>query len=459
MNTLVPLKSPISVNFETTQVCNLRCSFCFSTSATYIHKNPPLDHVKRIIDALAEAEVFEIRWFGGEFTALKGWQDALLYAHSKGFFMGFVSNGTILTQEDAKLMATLGISGGAMSLHGLEDTHDSVVGVKGAFRKTIEGIKICKDAGIGITALFTPTRENLKTLYPLATWLRGSDIPISEIDVGRLCPSGEAASGWDDRRLDLEDYRFLFKEMRRIQDDTGMHAYMGDAFPLCLLPYRDWDLVTGCWQGTGFGQISVSGDLKSCSILKVSYGNILETPLTEIWTEKLKTMRSLAHLPRQCRMCPHFCGGGCSASKVGATHFAPDEFIPSAEDESLLTMARRIPGLLDFYVHRTLEQFKRKAVLPEVDLLIESSSRPRIKGEYRMRQDSECHIGFFKSRGILTFDSLSASIMSLVDGVKSVEEITRMLDRGSVYDTKTCAARVKSFISQMVNAGFMTLTT
>ena len=137
MNTLTLIKAPISVNFETTQVCNLQCGFCFSNSATYHHKNPPLEQIKHVIDALAEAEVFEIRWFGGEFTALNGWEEVVGYAYDKGFFMAFVSNGTRMTRESAKCLARYGVTGGAMSVHGPEAMHDQVVCVPGAFRKTI----------------------------------------------------------------------------------------------------------------------------------------------------------------------------------------------------------------------------------------------------------------------------------------------------------------------------------
>jgi len=424
VNTLTPLKAPISVNFETTQVCNLRCSFCFSNSATHHHKNPPLERVKRIIDALAEAEVFEIRWFGGEFTSLRGWQEAVAYAFDKGFFMAFVSNGTLMTRESARFLSSCGVTGGAMSLHGPEKMHDQVVDVPGAFGKTIAGIRNCWEEDIGVTALFTPTQMNLHSLYDLARWLKENEVPITEIDIGRLCPSGEAVDGWDKRRLSLVDYRYLFQVMREVQRDFGLHAYMGDAFPLCALPYKDWGLVTGCWQGTGFGQISYTGELKSCSILGGSYGNILEIPLTEIWTERLKIMRSLDYLPRQCRLCPHFCGGGCSASRAGVTHYAPDEFIPKPEEESVLTLARRVPGLLNFYVRSTIDRWKtQRGNGQNAKPLPPLSAKPRLNCQFRIRQDLDGFIGFFKNRGILTFDETSARIFQLIDGRRSVEDI------------------------------------
>ncbi|PIR04938.1 MAG: hypothetical protein COV57_01730 [Candidatus Liptonbacteria bacterium CG11_big_fil_rev_8_21_14_0_20_35_14] len=454
MNTLKPLKAPLSVNFESTQVCNLRCSFCFSNSATYSHKNPPLQNVKKIIDLLYEAEVFEIRWFGGEFTALKGWQEAVEYAYNKGFFMAFVSNGTLLSREDVRFLYCNGITGGAMSIHGPEEMHDKIVDTKGAFQKTIQAIRNCWDENIGVTVLFTPTKINYKSVYDLAKWFKENNVPVTEIDIGRLCPSGEATHNWDNNRMTLDDYKFLFKEMRRIHSDFGIHAYMGDAFPLCVLPYSDWDLVTGCWQGTGFGQISYTGELKSCSILGGSYGNILETPLIDIWTKKLETMRSLAYLPKQCRHCPHFCGGGCSASRVGATHYAPDEFIPSLEDENILTLVRRVPGLLNFYIQSTLERVIAKSYNGNNDnkLIPSTEAKPKINCRYKIRQDLDGYIGFFKDRGILTLDETASKIITLMDGKHSVEHI--IADMENNYPLKNGKVRdnVITFL-QSINKG------
>lgn len=453
MNTLTPLKAPISVNFETTQVCNLRCSFCFSNSATYHHKNPPLERVKRVIDALADSEVFEIRWFGGEFTALSGWRDVVSYAFDKGFFMAFVSNGTLMTRESAKCLARYGVTGGAMSVHGPEAMHDQVVGVPGAFQKTIEGIRNCWEENIGITTLFTPTQMNFRSLYDLARWFKENDVPVTEIDVGRLCPSGEAIDGWDKRRLTLNDYKYLFRVMREIHQDFGTHAYMGDAFPLCVLSYDDWDLVTGCWQGTGFGQVSYTGEMKSCSILGGSYGNILETPLVEIWTERLKAMRSLAHLPRQCRLCPHLCGGGCSASRFGATHYAPDEFIPQPEEENILTLARRIPGLLNFYVRSTLDRWKSPRGDGQKDKPFPSTiAKPRINCRFRIRKDIEGYVGFFKGRGVLTFDETSARVIQLMDSQRSIEDIASEMEKHQPSENGQTRENVLSFL-QSINRG------
>jgi len=66
MNELVCLKSPISVNFEVSPICDLACEFCFNAEMECKKlSHSPLKRVISILDKLAEAEVFEVRLFGG----------------------------------------------------------------------------------------------------------------------------------------------------------------------------------------------------------------------------------------------------------------------------------------------------------------------------------------------------------------------------------------------------------
>jgi len=103
MNELVSLKSPISVNFEVTPVCDLACEFCFNAEMECRKlSHSPLKRVMSILDKLAEAEVFEVRLFGGEFFVYPYWRETLEYADGLNFFLSFVSNGTQVNEKVAQ---------------------------------------------------------------------------------------------------------------------------------------------------------------------------------------------------------------------------------------------------------------------------------------------------------------------------------------------------------------------
>jgi len=328
MNELVSLKSPISVNFEVTPVCDLACEFCFNAEMECKKLNhSPLKRVMSILNKLAEAEVFEVRLFGGEFFVYPYWREVLEYADKLDFFLSFVSNGTHVNAKVAQELVAHRIIGGAISLHGTKEIHENITQVDGSFNTAVNGMRACVENGIGISVLYTLTRANHLSIFDTCRWLKENGVGIDEINVGRLTPYGRAKSDWEQVKLSLHDYLSVFPQLERIRNELGILASFGDAFPLCLLSAKYHDYVIGCWQGTGFGHIDHLGNVRSCSIAKGSYGNILETPLTKIWIERLAHFRSLKWLPIKCQACDNFCGGGCSASCYDGGMYAPDEFI------------------------------------------------------------------------------------------------------------------------------------
>lgn len=66
--------------------------------------------------------------------------------------------------------------------------------------------------------------------------MKENDVPVVEIVVSRLCPSGEALSLWDELHLTLNDYKYLFQVMQTIRSDFAIPANMGDAFRFVLFP-------------------------------------------------------------------------------------------------------------------------------------------------------------------------------------------------------------------------------
>ena len=332
MNELISIKSPISVNWEVTPLCNLMCEFCFNASDECLKlKHPPLSQAIKILNALAEAEVFEVRLFGGEFLTYPYWQEVVKYADKKDFFLSFVSNGTHITHEVVDFLKKHRISSGAISLHGTKEIYEKITQVPGSFNSAINGIRACLDGDLAISILYTLTKDNYLKVFETVKWLKNEGVMIDEINVGRLTPYGRAKSDWEAVKLSFQDYLQVFTQLKKTREELGVLASLGDAFPLCLLSKEYQEYVIGCWQGTGFGHIDHEGNVRSCSIAKGTYGNILETSLTEIWVKKLRHFRSLKWLPKKCQTCETFCGGGCSASAFEGGMYAPDEFIQKWE--------------------------------------------------------------------------------------------------------------------------------
>lgn len=329
LNTLRTIRAPISVNFEVTTSCDLECSFCF-VEAWCRRPHPPLKQAMAILDRLAEAGVFEVRLFGGEFFVYPWWKEVMEYAHAKGFFLSFISNGTHVIDEVVDVMLKCGVKGGGLSLHGPKEVHEAITKVSGSYSLVLEAIERCLDAGLEITVLTTLTQENKNSIYDIVASLatKGLVREKTTYAVGRLCPYGRGASEWDKSRLSLRDYRNLFDTLERIEADFDIPTVLGDAFPLCLVKKKQHHLIQGCWQATGFGHVGHDGTVKGCGIATKSFGNLLVDPLDQIWqSPELVQYRQLEWLPDKCRSCNIFCGGGCMASAIDSRGYAPDEFL------------------------------------------------------------------------------------------------------------------------------------
>lgn len=329
MNRLRTTRSPFSVNYEVTPVCNLRCVFCFAESQCKL-EHPKLDQVLRIIDELVKAQVFEIRLFGGEFFCYPHWKEVSEYAYKKGMFLSFISNGTLITSETVSTLVNYGVKGAAISIHGPEDIHEKITQIPGSYQKALRGLKACLDGGLNITVLTTITQTGKNRIPDLLADLDHNGLirRNSFYVISRLSPYGRGKEDWENNKIPLVSYLELFPLLEKISSDYGIETAFGDAFPECLVPEKYHYLIQGCWQGTGFGHVSADGEVRGCATASGSYGNLLETPLEKIWQgKKLHEFRKLDWLPTGCKKCKDFCGGGCSASRPGDSMYSPDEFI------------------------------------------------------------------------------------------------------------------------------------
>lgn len=323
------IRSPFSVNYEVTTVCNLRCEFCFAESECRL-THPSLEQVRKIIDELAKAGVFEIRLFGGEFFFHPEWKAIMDYIYQTGMFMTFVSNGTLIDRETVSILQQFEIKGGAISIHGPADVHDDITNISRSYQRALKGLEACLDGGLDITVLTTITQTNKHRIPELIQDLefRGLVRPRLSYGINRLCPFGRGKEDWKKSKINLKDYLQLFPILHSIHQQFGIETAFGDAFPYCRVAKKYHHLIQGCWQGTGFGHISASGEVRGCATAAGSYGNLLRQPLEKIWQgREMRKFRRLDWLPDKCHGCEDFCGGGCSASRPSSEMYTPDEFL------------------------------------------------------------------------------------------------------------------------------------
>lgn len=418
MNELTVLKAPISVNLELTDNCNLACFFCFCATNSYkkdlpvISNQEKVKNLHRILDVLAENEIFEIRWFGGEFTLLKGWKELVDHAYGLGFFMSFVLNGTRFSSDDIAFLASKSIRTGSISIHGIGLLHDEIVQRKGAFNQATNSIRMLKNAGIEVAVLFTLNEKNFKHIESFVRQILEEYGAIS-VGINRLFQSDRYNT------LTLTQYRDVFRIIDSLFN-KNLPVFFVDGFPFCKIPVRYWRHLGACSQGVGFSQVDYMGNIKNCSGLSVNISNILNENLKEIWEHRLVKLRRLEHLPLSCRLCPIFCGGGCIASRTTERNFIADEFINMPSQESfqtafLITIQNYFKKILAKYYNHNF------AIIPKhyarEDVL-------KIARKYKIRKENQDkYICMVEGRGVVNLNSRSYAILMAIDGKKTTNEI------------------------------------
>ena len=94
-----------------------------------------------------EAEVPSVSFTGGEPVLRTDLTELIKFAKSLGMWTNLITNATLITKDTARGFKKAGLDSAQVSLEGsFEDIHDNIVAKKGAFRKTLEGLKNLKEA-------------------------------------------------------------------------------------------------------------------------------------------------------------------------------------------------------------------------------------------------------------------------------------------------------------------------
>jgi len=162
-----PLRAPPGpvVIWNLIRRCNLACKHCYSISAD---KDFPgelsTSEAMRVLDDLKAFGVPALILSGGE-PLLR--PDFFVIAHrakALGFFTALSTNGTLIDARMTASIAALGFDYVGISLDGLRETHDRFRRMRGAFDKSLQALRLCRDAGLKVGVRFTLTQDNFSDL-------------------------------------------------------------------------------------------------------------------------------------------------------------------------------------------------------------------------------------------------------------------------------------------------------
>jgi len=337
-------KKPVVV-WNVTRRCNLKCVHCYAHARDEAFTGElTTEEGKAILDDLAAFGAPVVLFSGGEPLVRPDLIELAEYAVGKGMRAVISTNGTLINSKIAAELKKIGLSYVGISLDGLDEVNDKFRGVKGAFRKAMDGIRACQDAGIKVGLRFTMNRRNAGEISGIFDLLEAQQIP--RVCFYHLVYAGrgsdlmkedlsheETRSAVDliiDRTADLHRRGHL-KEVLTVDNHAdGPYVYLRmlrensrrSAEVLELLEMNE-----GNSSGRGIGCISWDGSVHADQFWRhYSFGNVRERNFSEIWTDlsnplmkRLKDKRD--YVQGRCASCRwlNVCGGNFRVRAEAAT--------------------------------------------------------------------------------------------------------------------------------------------
>ncbi len=291
------------LDFNLLPGCNLDCVHCYRRAERdWPGEVLTTEEIIRALEEGAALGAMWTTWSGGEPLLRRDLYEILGAADGLGYGVAILTNGTLLDERRADLLADYRVYRVQVTLLGdRPEVHDRIVRVPGAFERTVRGIRNLVERNVPVVATFTVLAENAhgtEGVYDLAQELGvGLDISlvVSPGLGGDLSPLGHVAPEPVLREAALAARRrHVALHVEEWDRDEPSEAADPLDRPLCNA-------------GRTILAVNWDGSVWPCIVLPIRAGHIRESSLSEIWRQspELEKLRRLHQRDREaCLSCP-----------------------------------------------------------------------------------------------------------------------------------------------------------
>lgn len=306
------LSAPITVTWEITAACNIACVHCLSASGKRRPRELTTQQSLALVDELAEMQVFQIHFGGGEPFIYPGIWQVLERCRERGLVMCVSTNGTLITQERARRLAALDPIYFQVSLDGgTPATNDRIRG-QGVFQRAMRGLERLAAENLSLTVNSVLTRYSfaeLDGLYEIASRFN------AKLRVTRLRPSGRGQDVWGELHPTREQYRSFAAWLEEHPDVLTADSF----FHLNAFGHKLAGLDM-CGAATATCCICPEGEVYPCAFFQApefEAGNLHEHRFKDIWRSSALFSFYRDMGGGACSGCGQYntCHGGCPATK------------------------------------------------------------------------------------------------------------------------------------------------
>lgn len=322
--------------WELTSRCNMRCLHCASDLGEGRVRGPELTlaEARRVCRELKALGCEHVVLSGGEALLRDDWDAIARELVGLGVGVSIISNGFVIDEALASLIVESGVSRVALSLDGLEATHNTIRRNVRAFARVCRACRLLKSLGLQVNIVTHVNHLNLPEMPAVECLVQDWGVDVWRLQLAS--PMGRLS-----RHRDLQlrpeelpavaDFIVGARKRGRVVIDVCDNVGYFSRHEAALRGGREgspFDFWCGCSAGCLTVGIEANGNVKGCLSLQSDRfveGNLREQSLADIWQKPGAFAYTRAFRPGDlhgaCQDCEYgeICRGGCTFMAVGAT--------------------------------------------------------------------------------------------------------------------------------------------
>ncbi|MDI3502492.1 MAG: hypothetical protein PWR09_617 [Archaeoglobi archaeon] len=285
------MRAPDAATIAITQKCPCRCVHC----SAYKRETAEIDRgtLRKVIRDLLRMGTTNITFTGGEPFSRDDIYELIRFVDPEKAVSLIFTSGFFLSESVLEDVRKSGLYALHVSIDSPDErTHDFLRGIPGLFKTATGALKKAVEIGLmaGISTYATPEKiksGEMERMIELGRSLGVHEITIfDQVNTGRLlrCTSG----------LSREDHEYLMNLHLRDLERSDLPR-------VTSMSFINSPLSGGCFAGYHQLHITPSGEVTPCDFHPISFGNIHEERIEEIW-RRIREHEEYRKKSPQCRM-------------------------------------------------------------------------------------------------------------------------------------------------------------
>lgn len=281
---------PISMDIEPTTGCNFACHMCQVSLPDFTAKNMDLETFKKIIKDNPQLLKIKLQGMGETFVN-KQFFDMVRYAKSYGIVTETTTNGSLLSEENVKLLKSSKVSKITVSMDGATKSTFESIRVKSDFNVVIDGVSLlvesCKNNLIRpqISAWCVLQNSNYHEIFKIFDLCR-------KLEFDDLTFQIQLSSWGQDYWVGLNKSKQINFNTKQIQDDFQKIRNLAKQknFKTRIFEDNALSFDKKCQWPFRSSYLTTDGSVVPCAPISdpkvVSMGNVNESSFETIWRSK-----------------------------------------------------------------------------------------------------------------------------------------------------------------------------